>query len=342
MSLPRTLAVGAISTAAAAWELQRRVDRRRAERDPQSGVLNAPVEGRPVEVVSADGTKLHAEVFGPEDAPTIVLAHGWTCSIRFWTHQVQDLSRDLRVVAYDLRGHGRSGLPADPDYSTEAFAADLDAVLRTCVPDGERAVVAGHSLGAMTLVAWAGAHADEVEDRLAAAALVNTGLGDLVSESLLLRTPARLDSARQVAGRVLLSASAPLPKVPTPVSSRIVSFVTLGPDATPAQMAFCERMVLECRREARAGCGGTLSRLDLYEALESLTVPTAVIAGERDRLTPPELSRRLAEPLPRLVSLDEVPRSGHMSPIEAPEQVSETLRGLARDHLAQARQAAAA
>jgi pimeloyl-ACP methyl ester carboxylesterase len=49
---------------------------------------------RPVTVRAGDGTHLHAEVFGPEDGYPIVLAHGITCAIRVWAHQIADLATD--------------------------------------------------------------------------------------------------------------------------------------------------------------------------------------------------------------------------------------------------------
>jgi pimeloyl-ACP methyl ester carboxylesterase len=66
---------------------------------------------RPLSVRAGDGTALHAEVFGPEDGYPIVLAHGITCAIRVWAYRIADLARDFRVIAYDHRGHGRSGGP---------------------------------------------------------------------------------------------------------------------------------------------------------------------------------------------------------------------------------------
>jgi pimeloyl-ACP methyl ester carboxylesterase len=321
-------------SAAVAWELQRRADRRRILADPAHAVLNAPLSGRRIPVRSADGAAIHAEAFGPEGGPTVVLVHGWTCSLRFWTHQIRTLSDELRVVAYDLRGHGRSVAPAAPRYSIDAFAADLGAVLQACVPAGERAVVAGHSLGAMCLIAWAGAHRDRVERDLAAAALVNTGLGDLIAEALVLRAPQRLARARQVAGRALLGAKAPIPKGTTPLSHRAIRYVALSRSASPAAVAFCERLVLECRRDVRAACGRTLSRLDLRESVQGLGVPTAVIAGARDKLTPPVHARRLAGELPELIDYVEVADAGHMIPVERPEEVSRRLRQLARASLA--------
>lgn len=87
--------------------------------------------GRIVDVRSRDGVRLHTEVFGPEDAPAVVLAHGITCSLRVWAYQIADLSRDHRVIAFDHRGHGRSGVPPRRGgYSLDHLAGDLDSVLQ--------------------------------------------------------------------------------------------------------------------------------------------------------------------------------------------------------------------
>ena len=331
------LAAAALPAAAAtAWEIQRRIDRRRIDADPLRPRLWAPLEGRPLSVSSADGTPLHAEVFGPEDAPPVVLVHGWTCALRFWTLQIQELARDFRVIASDLRGHGSSGMPADRDYSTDAFADDLDAVLRAALRPGERAVVAGHSLGGMTVVACAARHPERLRDSIAAAALVATGMGDLVSESLVLRTPRRLGRVKAAVGRRMLSASAPLPRRSTPISHRAIRYVTLSRSASPAAVAFCEEIVLACRNDVRAACGGTLSALDLREAVAHLDVPTVVLAGERDKLTPPVHARWMAETLPQVVELVEIPGAGHMLPVEAPGIVSSAIAQLARWVLAAA------
>src|ERR1041385_2591005 len=103
-----------------------------------------PVPVRELTAVSADGARLHVEVHGADDAPVVVLSHGWTCSTAFWAAQIRELAPDHRVVAYAQRGHGRS--PASPACSTDALADDLEAVLAATLAPGEKAVVVGHSM----------------------------------------------------------------------------------------------------------------------------------------------------------------------------------------------------
>ena len=102
-----------------------------------------------------DGIRLHTEVFGPEDGYPIVLAHGITCAIRVWAYQIADLAKDYRVIAFDHRGHGRSAMPPGASYSLDFLAADLDAVLGATLDPGERAVIAGHSMGGIAITSWA-------------------------------------------------------------------------------------------------------------------------------------------------------------------------------------------
>jgi pimeloyl-ACP methyl ester carboxylesterase len=100
----------------------------RTAREPHALPVALP-PSRTVEVRSADGTRLHTEVFGPEDGYPIVLAHGITCAIRVWVYQIAELATDFRVIAFDHRGHGRSGIPRRGGYSLSHLAADVDAVL---------------------------------------------------------------------------------------------------------------------------------------------------------------------------------------------------------------------
>jgi pimeloyl-ACP methyl ester carboxylesterase len=303
--------------------------RQRIARDPEQAGLAEPPQGRPLSIASADGTVLHAEAFGPPAGIPVVLGHGWIESLQYWIYQIRALSeRGFHVIAYDLRGHGESEPAAHDDYSIDRFGEDLEAILAEVVPPGRQAVLAGHSLGAMAIAAWAQAH--EVEKRVGAAALINTGVGDLIAEQLLVPVPGVAQALnRTVAMHGFLGSRAPLPRFSTPLTAAAIRYVAFGPAATPAQIAFFERMLIACPPDVRANVGIALSEIELYDALPRLTVPTIVIAGDKDRLTPPGHARRIAEMLPALERLTVLKDTGHMAPLERPDAVTEALVELA-------------
>jgi pimeloyl-ACP methyl ester carboxylesterase len=302
---------------------------RRIAKDPEEDALEHAPTGRVQRVRSADGTTLHVEVFGPEDGDTVVLVHGWTEALRFWTYVIRGLEHHgMRVVAYDLRGHGESEPAKNDDYAIPRFGQDVEAVLAACVPDTQRAVVAGHSLGAMSVVSWAEQY--DVPQRVRAAVLLNTGVENLISDNLLLPLPGIANALnRTVALHGFLGSQAPLPRFSTPLSSAAIRYIAFGPHASPAQVAFFERMLVTCPPDVRARVGIAMSDLDLQGALPRLTVPTMVIAGADDRLTPPSHARRIAEMLPDLRRLIVLQDTGHMTPLERPEVVIDALRELA-------------
>jgi pimeloyl-ACP methyl ester carboxylesterase len=321
---------GAMAALAAGWIAAQRRDSRAIAADPKGAALFAEFGGRRSAVRAADGTALWARTFGPDDAPTIVLVHGWTCAAEFWKLQVEALHGERRIVTFDLRGHGQSERPPDGDYSIQTFARDLNAVLEATVPAGERALLVGHSLGAMTIVAWAAEHPDQVDDRISAAVLLNTGVGDLISESLVIEgIPDGFARLRRLTGESVLRARSPAPTTSTPVTNRMIRRYVVGPDASPAEVAFCEQLVLSCPADVRGAVGGTLSQLDLKAALARLQVPTLVISGERDRLTPPAHAELMARSLPDVLDLVVIPRSGHMTPVEFSTEVNGLLAELA-------------
>jgi pimeloyl-ACP methyl ester carboxylesterase len=285
--------------------------------------LNAPLDGRPLTATSADGTRLYAEAFGPRDGLPVILAHGWTERLTFWGPVIHRLAeRGLRPVAYDLRGHGRSAPAVADDYALERFGEDLEAVLVAATREGERAVVVGHSLGAMSIAAWAERH--DVTARVSAAALLNTGLGDLISGHLLFGEVAKR-LHHPVASRAFLGSRTRMPPFSSPLQQAVIRYVAFGPNATAGQVAFYERMLMQCSPEVRGAVGVALSDMDLWHAVAKITVPTLVVAGAQDRLTPPSHARRIADTLPHLHALVEMPATGHMAPLERPDELTKAL-----------------
>ena len=291
--------------------------------------LSAPRDGHAMSVQSVDGTRLHVEVFGPDDGPSVVLIHGWTEQLRFWGPVIELLREyDMRVIAYDLRGHGKSERASTRDYSLERFGDDLESVLAATIDDGSLATIAGHSLGAMAIAAWAQRH--DVNTRARAAALINTGFGDLIAGNLLVTGAAARILSPSVS-RAILGSAAPVPGLSSPLAHAAIRRIAFGPTATHGQVAFYERMLIECPADVRAAVGLALSDMDLYPAVSRLTVPTLVIAGDSDRLTPPSHARRIASTLPIPAGLIELERTGHMSPLERPEQLANAIAQLVSD-----------
>jgi len=326
--------LGAAAAAAGAVAIARReVARNRRDAEELMAREGATLPGgRVITVHSPDGASIHAEVYGPEQAPTIVLVHGWTCSIRLWHHQVGALASAHRVVVYDKRGHGRTPRPESGDYSLDAQADELAAVLRALVPAGRRAVIAGHSMGAMTIAALAERDSTCLHERAAAIAMINTGVGDLVSESLVVRGADRFGVLGERVGAMILTSRAPL-SLPESLLYPAARYVALTADAPDEAVELTAEMARLCHPETRAGCAESMTRMELYEALESIELPAVVVAGELDKLTPPVHSRRLAEELGGPAEVVELEGVGHMASLEAPERISAILRDLAARHL---------
>lgn len=317
-----------------AMKVVRGLDDRAVINDPRGREL-VPLTPTVRQTVTAPGgPDINVAIYGPDGAPTVVLAHGWTCAIDFWTPQIRALSAGLRVVAYDQRGHGRSGRPGPGGYTMDALADDLLAVLDACVPAGERVVLVGHSMGGFATLAFAGRHPAELRRRIAGVVLASTAATDTVADTRVLPGgPAALRGARTAVARAVLGSTAPTGPA-SPISRRVVRFATLGPAASPAQVAFCERIALACPPVVRGGFAAAIAQLDLGAQVAQLDVPTIVVTGTDDRLLPPGHSRRLAAGLPALVELVELPNVGHMTPVEAPTVVTGLIQRLVDLYLA--------
>lgn len=142
------------------------------------------VEPVTTEVVLADdGVPLYVEVSEPADwdgtGPTVVLNHGFTLDLRCWTYQRRALiAAGHRVVAWDLRGHGRSGEGEQENYHIDQLGMDLRAVLAQVAPTGP-VVLAGHSMGGMTIMALADADPGLFREQVLGVALISTSAGGL-------------------------------------------------------------------------------------------------------------------------------------------------------------------
>lgn len=304
----------------------------RGSKHPTFAPANQLPPGRAVAIRSKDGTRLHAEVFGPEDGHPIVLAHGITCALRVWAHQITDLSREYRVIAFDHRGHGRSAVPTRRHgYSLDHLAGDLDSVLDATLAPHERAVIAGHSMGGIAITSWAERYADRVAERAAGVALINTTTGDLLRNVRLLPVPPQLADVRVFAAGTLLKTfgAAPLMGAIHRPNRRFVSMMAVGRDADPAIAEFVYELFASTSAAGRGGWARTLVEHlgPQHIGLKNLAVPTLVIGSEKDRLLPMASSRRIASEVPNLAQFVEL-SGGHCAILERPREVNSHLRQL--------------
>ena len=106
-------------------------------------------------VLAADGTQISyrtAGSSGNDNVPVVVLIHGWAQSSRSWGDAlIGDLSRDFRVIAIDLRGHGDSSVPTEDHLAAEDFGGDIAAVLKAEVTGGQQVYLAGWSYGGLVI-----------------------------------------------------------------------------------------------------------------------------------------------------------------------------------------------
>lgn len=292
--------------------------------------FNAPTaEHRIVPVRTADGAQLRVHVYGPDTAPTLVLIHGWACSLEYWYPQINAFAGEYRVVSYDQRGHGASTLGTST-VSEHTLADDLSAVLDATLRDDELAVLAGHSMGGLTIQAWAKHHPEQVSRRASAVLLANTANAGIRGETdmlpllnkqltlaqypvTLLGAPVRMP--QQVSESLLFS---PLPIPGGWLTQQVLRTRILTPEATADEVDFAMGIVRSCRPVARARHAAAMADMDLSAGTANLTVPTTVIASARDRLLPQRLSRPIVDILRRTGHLADfhVLPHGHLSNVE--------------------------
>jgi pimeloyl-ACP methyl ester carboxylesterase len=333
------LAVGATGVVAGALTERRLV--RRAVRPSDSGPALPTLSGaREQSVTCDDGVTLAVRESGPVDAAlTLVFVHGYTVTSECWAAQVRDLAGlarpgGLRIVLYDQRGHGASGSGEAANNTIEQLGHDLDEVLRQRVPEGP-VVVAGHSMGGMTIMALAEQRPELFggsDGKIVAAALIDTSSAGMAEVTLGLPAALAAVPARLIpyAGRTapIQRRAERLRAVDSDLARWVNARVAFGKEASGAALEAMTRMQAPMHLETMATFLPTFAVHDRTGVLGPLkNIPTLILVGEQDVLTPPSHSRIMADALPdaRFV---EVPGSGHMSMMEAPDVVTGELRRL--------------
>jgi pimeloyl-ACP methyl ester carboxylesterase len=280
---------------------------------------------------------LAVSTYGAEDAPvTVFLAHCWTLNRSDWHYQVRDLQRQfghgIRIVTWDHRGHGESAPVARTACLIDTLARDWGDLVDLLAPTGPL-VLAGHSIGGMTLMALC-EHRPDLFERVVGVALVATSSGAL--DTVTLGMPDVGELVRSQIPRMLALRSRMLsrrarrraPIVETVVMRRLL----FGRPMRLADAALAVEGLISCSGDTVVGYYEDCMRHDRTSALEVLDgIPTHVLVGTRDVLTPPSHARRIAQHVEGAV-LTVAPDAGHMLPLERDQLVSGVLIRLIRPY----------
>ena len=318
------------------------VGRDRRRDDPEAGEPFGGIRGTPAKVVSHDGTRLHVEELG--EGPCLVFAHGFSLTQDAWHYQRRDLPARYRCVFYDQRGHGRSGRPRNHDFSLQALAGDLKAVLDWT--GEERVVVVAHSMGGIAALQFAEQFPEELGGRVAGLVLVGSTYVDTVrgmtaavsawgaawAQRSLITGAFRFMGQDPVRANQLRRRGSDLGYLGT----RLFGF---GSNPSPSQVAFIDQILAGTDVEVWAKVFPSLIDFDLSESLEAVGVPALVATGDKDRLTPPAASRFMAEKIPgsRLLILED---AGHCAFMEEHEVLDAEIAAFADEVFVPARAAA--
>jgi pimeloyl-ACP methyl ester carboxylesterase len=315
-------------------------DRRRP--DPEAGERFGALRGRPATVTSHDGVQLHVEELGA--GPCLVFSHGFSLTQDAWHYQRRDLTAEFRCVFFDQRGHGRSGRSDDQDYSLDALAGDLAAVLDWT--GEERVVLVAHSMGGMAALKLAELQPERMGGQVAGLALVDTTYADalkgmsaaITARGALTVQRSAIKLAFKFFGQDPVRA-AQLRRRGSDLGYLGTRLFGFGSNPSPGQVAFVDRMLAGTDIEVWAKVFPSLIDFDLSHVLEALDLPTLVAVGDADRLTPPASARHMAEKIPgaRLLVLED---AGHLAFLEDHEVLDAGLTMLAREALAPRRRRA--
>jgi pimeloyl-ACP methyl ester carboxylesterase len=276
-------------------------------------------------VRTSDGVRLAVCDTGPRTAEhTVVFLHGLCLNHTSWERQVTYLlrrhGRSVRVVSYDHRGHGRSAAAPINSYRIDQLADDLAQVLTALDITGSLTLV-GHSMGAMTALAYLGRPAAERPVEPDGLVLIAGAAGKLAERGLarLLATPA----PAALVGLIEHTPKRALDALVGPVRATLSRWRGRGHSATLAAT-----VVAALTTTPVATAVGFLPSLRVYNqyaSLASIHARTVVVSGGLDPLTPPSHAVDLTAGICGAQHVH-VPYAGHMLPQQAPHVINDAIR----------------
>jgi 3-oxoadipate enol-lactonase len=253
-------------------------------------------------VINADGCPINVEVEGPQGAPVLMLSNSLGTTLHMWDEQVAPFTQHFRLVRYDRRGHGKSGVPKGP-YTMERLGRDVLAVL-----DGlgiKKINWCGLSMGGM-VGQWLGANAPERVERLV---LTNTS-------SFFPDKNGWNERLKLVEEKGVAAFAAP----------NMARWFTKGfLEREPQKVSVIQAMFAATPLEGYLACGAAVRDMDQRDMLPRIRAPTLVIAGKHDGATPPEANEYIANHIPGAKFA--LVEAAHLSNIEQSDAYTKAVLG---------------
>ncbi|MFZ0633935.1 MAG: 3-oxoadipate enol-lactonase [Candidatus Acidiferrales bacterium] len=250
-------------------------------------------------------SRVHYAQSGAAHAPVVIFSNSLGTNFSMWDPQLPTLEETFRVLRYDTRGHGETSVTPGP-YTIELLARDVIRLLDALHLD--RVHFCGLSMGGM-IGMWLGINAPE-----------------RLSKLVLCNTAARIGTAESWNARIEMVRKSGMKTVAAAVAERWFS-----PDfraRSPQSVAKAQSMLENSPPDGYSACCAAIRDMDQRAAISAIRVPTLVITGANDPVTPPADGHFLAEQIPnaRYAELD----TAHLSNVEASaEFTSELMRFLA-------------
>lgn len=249
--------------------------------------------------------RLHYRDEGARDGPAVVFSHALGTDLTVWDAVIPLLPEGLRLIRYDMRGHGGSDCPAPP-YTMGALVRDAERLLEHL--NVENCVFVGLSIGGM------------IAQGLAVKRM------ELVRGLVLSNTAAKIGQPQMWQTRADAVRESGMEAVADVVLERWFSRAFR---ASPEGAVWRDRLLAQ-NPQGYAGCCGAIAGTDFYTPTSGLRLPTLGIAGSEDGSTPPDLVRETVELIPgaqfRLIR-----RAGHLPCVDQPRPYAEALGDFLRD-----------
>jgi 3-oxoadipate enol-lactonase len=263
-----------------------------------------------MQVATINDIRVHYRLEGPKDGPPVVFANSLGTDFRVWDKLLPLLPQGLRVLRYDLRGHGLSDAP-DGDYGMGELVADAAGLMDHL--GFRNAVFVGLSIGGV------------VAQGLAA------GRPDLVQAAVLSNTAAKIGTETTWRDRIAQVRAGGIASIADGVMEKW--FTKAFHAERPEELAAWRHMLIRTPVEGYVGCCAALAGTDLRDSTAALGMPVMALVGDADGSTPPDLVRETAESISR--SRFEIIRgAGHIPCVEAPEATARLIGAFISEHAA--------